>query len=159
MKKIIPILILTSIITFSQNVFLSGEKNIGFTLGSSSNFGNTYTVAGVKVNYFIVDNLSVGAEYKGYLGEKPSINQVTVPVTYHIPLDNTTYVPYLGAFFNRTFIEEPFNDYNIYGGRAGVSLQISPHSFFSIGWVQEFSNTANNVNNDGYPEITGGFSF
>jgi len=159
MKKIIPILISTSIIIFAQNVFSKGEKNFGFSLGSSSNFGNNYTVAGVKVNYFIIDNLSVGAEYKGYLGEDPSMNQVTVPVTYHIPLENTTYVPYLGAFLNRTFIEEPFTDYNIYGGRAGVSLQISPHSFFSIGWVQEFSNTGDKIKNDGYPEITGGFSF
>jgi outer membrane protein W len=159
MKKIIPILISTSLLLFAQNVFSAGEKHLGFTLGSSNNFGNNYTVVGAKVNYFVIDNLSVGAEYKGFLGEAPSINQVTVPVTYHLPLENTTYKPYFGAFFNRTFIENSLMDYNIYGGRAGVSLQISPHSFFSIGWVQEFSNTGNEIENDGYPEITGGFSF
>lgn len=159
MKKIIPILLSTSILIFAQNVFSAGEKHFGFTLGSSNNFNKTYTVAGVKVNYFVVDNLSVGAEYKGFFGEDPSISQVTVPVTYYLPLENITYTPYLGAFFNRTFIDNSFKDYNIYGGRAGVSLQISPHSFFSIGWVQEFSNTGSDIENDGYPEITGGFSF
>jgi hypothetical protein len=159
MKKIIPILLLTSIFIFAQNSFSAGEKQLGFTLGSSSNFNSTYTVVGAKVDYFVIDNLSLGAEYKGFLGGDPSINQVTVPVTYYIPLENTTYQPYLGAFFNRTFIENSFKDYNIYGGRAGVSLKISPHSFFSIGWVQEFSNTGNDIENDGYPEIIGGVSF
>jgi len=159
MKKIIPLLISTSLLIFAQNVFVAGEKQVGFTLGSSNNFGENYTVVGAKVNYFVIDNLSLGAEYKGFLGGSPSINQVTVPVTYHLPLENTTYRPYLGAFYNRTFIENTISDYNIYGGRAGVSLQVSPQSFFSIGWVQEFSNTGDKIKNEGYPEITGGFSF
>ncbi len=159
MKKIILLLLTSSAIYAEGGVFSVGSKNVGFTLGTDNSFGNNYTVLGATVNYFIVDNLSLGASYQAFLGGTPDINQVTVPVTYHLPLENTTYRPYLGAFYNRTFMEKPYNDYDIYGGRAGLSVQTSQNSFMSFGWVQEFSNTGNDNDNRGYPEFTGGFSF
>ncbi len=158
MKKIILLLLATSTI-YAEGVFSVGSKNVGLTVGSESSFGNSYTVLGVNVNYFVLDNLSVGAAYQAFLGGDPDINQVTVPVTYHLPLENTTYRPYLGAFYNRTFIDKPYEDYNIYGGRAGLSLQTTPNSFMSFGWVQEFSNSGEDSENRGYPEVMGGFSF
>ena len=159
MKKIILLLLATSSI-YAEGVFSVGSKNVGLNVGTESSFGNNYTVVGANVNYFIIDNLSLGASYQAFLGGDPDINQVTVPVTYHLPLKNTTYRPYLGAFYNRTFIEKPYKDYNIYGGRAGLSLQTTPNSFMSFGWVQEFSNDApTNNENRGYPEFMGGFSF
>ena len=159
MKKIV---LLTSILLtniFAQSIFSVGNKHLGFTLGSSNNFDKSYTVAGVTVNYFILDNLSLGMDYKGFFGASPAIHQITVPVTYHLPLENTTYKPYLGAFFNHTFLKQSFNDYNIYGGRAGFSIQTSINSFMSLGWVQEFRNNGDNIENQGYPEISAGFSF
>jgi outer membrane protein W len=159
MKKTI-LLFLTLITTiFGEGVFSVGNKSFGFTLGSSSNFNESYTVVGVNVNYFIVDNLSVGTEYKGFFGASPSIHQITVPVTYHLPLENMTYKPYIGAFFNQTFLEKPLNNYNIYGGRVGLSIQTSINSFISLGWVQEFGNNGNSIKNQGYPEMSGGLSF
>lgn len=158
MKKIILALLTTTTI-YAGGIFSIGSKNIGVTVGSDNSFGNNYTVFGANVNYFILDNLSIGASYQTFFGGTPDIDQVTVPVTYHIPLENTTYRPYLGAFYNHTFIDDPYNDYNIYGGRAGVSLQTSPNSFMSFGWVQEFSNNGEETDNRGYPELTGGFSF
>ncbi len=159
MKKIILLLLASSSIYAEGGVFSVGSKNVGFTVGTDNSFGNNYTVLGANVNYFIIDNLSLGASYQAFLGGTPDINQVTVPVTYHLPLENTTYKPYLGAFYNRTFMEKPYNDYDIYGGRAGLSVQTSQNSFMSFGWVQEFSNTGEDNENRGYPEFTGGFSF
>ena len=159
MKNLILLLLTSSAIYAEGGVFSVGSKNVGFTVGTDNSFGNNYTVLGANVNYFIIDNLSLGASYQAYLGGNPDINQVTVPVTYHLPLENTTYRPYLGAFYNRTFMEKPYNDYNIYGGRAGLSMQTSQNSFMSFGWVQEFSNDAIDNENRGYPEFTGGFSF
>ncbi len=143
----------------AQSPFSQGKKQIGFNLGSSSNFNENYTVAGVDVKYFILDNLSIGTDYKGFLGASPSIQQVTVPVTYHVPLEHTTYKPYLGAFFNHTFLDKPYKDYNIYGGRLGFSIQTSINSFMSLGWVQEFGNSGTDIKNQGYPEVSAGFSF
>ena len=159
MKKIILIIAIITTSIYAGGIFSAGNKNFGFTLGSSTNFNETYTVAGVNVNYFIAENLSIGTDYKGFFGSSPTMHQLTVPVTYHLPLENTTYKPYIGAFFNHTFLETPYKDYNIYGGRAGLSIQTSINSFMSLGWVQEFNNNGDHIENQGYPEISGGFSF
>ena len=158
MKKILLIL-LTANALYAGGIFSVGSKNVGLTVGTDNSFGNTYTVLGATVNYFVIDNLSVGASYQAYLGGDPQINQVTVPVTYYLPLENMGFRPYLGGFYNQTFIEDPFKDYNIYGGRAGVSMQISNNSFMSLGWVQEFSNSASSRSNQGYPEFSAGLFF
>lgn len=158
MKKLIFVLLTTSTI-YAGGLFSLGSKNVAITVGSDSSFGSSYTVVGANVNYFVVDNLSIGASYKSFLGGNPDINQVTVPVTYHIPLERTTYLPYLGAFYNHTFMDKPYENYDIYGGRIGLSLQTTVNSFISFGWVQEFSNSGNNTKNRGYPEVMGGFSF
>lgn len=159
MNKIILAIVFLISNLLAQSPFSQGNKHVSFSLGSSNNFNKNYMVAGVNVNYFILDNLSLGSNYKGYFGASPSIHQITVPVTYHIPLENTTYKPYLGAFFNHTFLDREFNDYNIYGGRAGFSIQTSINSFISLGWVQEFGNSGDNIKNQGYPEISAGLSF
>ncbi len=158
MKKALLILCITSNL-FADGVFSAGNKNIGFKLSTEKSFNSNYTVVGADVNYFLIDNLSIGASYDAFLGGTPDISQVTVPVTYHIPLEGISYRPYIGAFYNQTFIDKPYNDYNIYGGRVGVSLQTSLNSFFSLGWVQEFSNSNDNIKKKGYPEVKAGFSF
>ena len=158
MKKTLLIL-LTAHTLYAGGVFSLGSKNVAMTVGTDNSFGNTYTVLGANVNFFVIDNLSIGASYQAFLGDDPQINQVTVPVTYHIPIEGTSYRPYLGAFYNQTFIDAPYDDYNIYGGRLGISLQTSANSFMSLGWVQEFSNSADNTKNKGYPEVSAGFSF
>ena len=158
MKKAILLLLLINTV-YSEGIFSSGNKNFGVTVGTDNSFGNSYTVVGVNVNYYVIDNLSVGASYNTFLGDSPSVNEVTVPVTYHIPIEGVSYRPYVGAFYNQTFIEEPFKDYNIWGGRIGVSLQTSINSFMSLGWVQEFSTSDKKREKKGYPEISAGFSF
>ena len=158
MKNILLLLLLITAI-HSEGLFSSGNKNFGVIVGTDNSFGNSYTVVGANVNYFVIDNLSIGASYNAFLGDSPSINEVTVPVTYHVPIEGTSYRPYVGAFYNQTFIEDPYDDYNILGGRIGISLQTSMNSFMSLGWVQEFSTSDKNQKKKGYPEIYAGFSF
>lgn len=159
MKKIILLLLILSITVFSKDIFSKGEKSINFTLGSSYDLGKNYAVVGVHVNYFVLDNLSIGTEYKGFFGSNPNIHQVSVPVTYHLPLENLTYMPYFGTFFNHTFMGRPFEDYHTYGGRMGISIKTSPSSFMSFGWVQEFNEGRKGSKRKSYPEFMGGFSF
>jgi len=158
MKKTLMILLTTSTI-YAGGVFSVGSKNIGINIGTDNSYGNNYTVLGANVNYFLIDNLSVGASYQAYLGGDPQINQITVPVTYYLPLENIGFRPYLGAFYNQTFIDKPYEDYNVYGGRVGVTMPISNNSFMSIGWVQEFSSSDSSRDNQGYPEFSAGLAF
>jgi len=162
MKKISLILLTTGTI-YAGGLFSVGHKNVAFTVGTDNSFGNNYTVLAASVNYFALDNLAVGASFQSYLGDDPSINQITVPITYYLPLENTTYRPYLGGFYNHTFMGETehikYEDYDLFGGRAGITMQTSANSYISFGWVQEFSNSGDNIENRGYPEFSGGFSF
>jgi hypothetical protein len=158
MKKIIMILFLTSAI-HAGGLFSVGHKNFGFTVGSSTGYGNTYTVVGINANYFITDNLSVGAGYTGWFGDDPKINEISFPVTYYMPTESS-YKPYVGAVYRHTFIDEPYDDHDVYGGRLGVAIVTGSNSFMSIGWVQEYyDNGVDGSDSRGYPEINAGFTF
>ena len=158
MKKTILMLLATSTI-YAGGVFSVGTKNVNIIASTDNSFGNNYTVLGLNANYFVLDNLSVGASYQAYLGGTPSINQVTVPVTYYVPLEGLPVHPYIGAFYTKTFIEDPYNDYDLYGGRVGVTMQTSNNSYVSVGWVQEIDSSSNNISTRGYPEVSAGISF
>ncbi|HIP51347.1 MAG TPA: hypothetical protein EYG94_04580 [Campylobacterales bacterium] len=158
MKKTILMLLATSTI-YAGGVFSIGSKNISISAGTDNSFGSSYTVLGVNTNYFLIDNLSLGASYHAYLGGSPDISQITVPITYYVPLEGMPFRPYLGAFYSQTFIEDPYDDYNLYGGRVGVSMQTSGTSYMSVGWVQEFGGSSTSVEKRGYPEVSAGISF
>ncbi len=157
MKKIIAISLLTSAM-YAGGLFSVGHKNFGFSVGSSSGYGNTYTVAGANVNYFVTDNISIGVGYRGWFGNEPKINEVSIPITLYAPMG--AYNPYIGAVFNHTMIDDPYKDYSVYGGRLGVAMQTGSNSFMSVGWVHEYrENDLGEITSKGYPEINAGFSF
>ncbi len=163
MNQIIKVVLLSTSIASAGGMFSIGHKNFGLTVGQDSAYGNNYTVLGVSANYFVVDNLSLGASYSQWLGGDPSIGQVTVPVTYYIPL-SSPFRPYVGGFYSHTFMGDDgqgndYNDYNSYGGRVGVSMMTSGSSYVSVGWVQEVSTNGTNSQSRGYPEFSGGISF
>lgn len=158
MKKTIVMLLATSTI-YAGGAFSIGSKNIRVIASTDTSFGNTYTVLGLNANYFVIDNLSVGASYQTYLGGTPSINQITLPVTYHLGLEGMPIVPYMGAFYSKTFIGGDYEDYDIYGGRVGASMRTSSNSYVSFGWVQEIGSSSDNISKRGYPEMSAGISF
>ena len=138
---------------------MKGDKQIGVTLGAGSGYGSNYTIFGVGGYYFPIDGLSVGLGYRGWFGSDPGINELTVPVTYYIPL-HQKFRPYAGVLYRRTFIDSPFEDYNTFGARVGVAMTLSPNSYISVGWVQEYYDTCNTDDcSNGYPEFAVGFSF
>ena len=162
MKKITMALLLSASIANSAGMFSIGHKNFGFTVGQDSAYGNNYSVLGLNAHYFVADNISVGASYSLWLGNDPSIGQLTIPVTYHIPL-SMPFRPYIGAFYSHTFMGEAsgidYDDYNSYGGRIGMSMATSSSSYVSFGWVQEVYDDGINKESRGYPEVSGGISF
>ena len=80
MKKIAISILLTGAV-YAGGLFSVGHKNISITAGSDTAYGNSYTVMGIDLHYFVVDNISIGISYQSWLGDEPSINQVTLPIT------------------------------------------------------------------------------
>ncbi|MEE9444642.1 MAG: hypothetical protein V3V19_03145 [Cocleimonas sp.] len=145
---------------YADGMFSVGHKNVSFNVGSGSAYGNRYTILGVNVNYFALDNLSLGVGYTGWFGDDPKINKVSIPVTYYLPIGDTIR-PYLGAIYRHTFIDKPYEGYNAYGGRVGVAIARGG-SFLRVGWVHEYSDNGDDDSgnkSEGYPEVSGGYSF
>ena len=162
MKKIILSTLLSGFI-YAGGLFSIGHKNISVTAGTDTAYGNTYSVLGVTGHYFIVDYLSVGLSFKSWLGNDPSINEFTIPVTAHIPIEGMPVIPYIGAFYSRTIMgsdaQYNYNSYDSYGGRVGVSMQTGNGTYVSIGWTQEINEDGDEVTSRGYPEVSAGISF
>ena len=160
MKKLLAMsLIASSLIAADfSTIFSKGQKNFGFGVGSSSGYGNTYTVVSATLNYFVQDNISAGIGYQGWFGDSPKINELSIPVTYYHPYDEK-YHPYIGATYRHTFIDEPYEDYDVYAGRVGIAAIMGENAYVSAGWVQEHRTHGGESEDKGYPEVSMGFVF
>lgn len=148
------------------DLFVKGDKTVGIALGSGSvdysgrKGTENYTILGVSGSYFIMNNLSVGIGYRHWFGGSPSVDEVTVPVTYFMPID-PKYRPYGGVFYRRVFMGSGYDDNNVYGVRAGLTIRVSPQSYIGMGWVQEYYDDCDQRGDctSGYPEVLFSFSF
>jgi outer membrane protein W len=166
MKKVLISLLLLSSVSYAE-LFQKGNIGLGVVIGSGSISTNTnvenYTLAGMNVDYFIVDDLSVGLAYLGWFGGEPSLNQVTIPVNYYIPLSEK-FRPYIGVFLRETFVNDKNNyykDYESYGAKIGLAYVLSKKAYLGFGVISEVYGSNNFYSNSGstYPEITIAFSF
>lgn len=156
------ILLLTSLLMLSSASqaasLVAGYKNVGVKLGSSSIGPESYTVVGASLNYFVIDNLSLGGAYEYWFSGEPTVSKATVDATYFIPVSEKVR-PYLGALYSRYFIDD-FNDINSYGYRAGVAFINGP-VLLSGGVRQEYYDSDSSVfdDSDNTAELVIGFSF
>jgi hypothetical protein len=131
-KIILSILFLSSVV--SADFFDKGSLSVGVVAGSGSSDNNSYVIAGVNGDYFIMDGLSVGVGYRAWLGNDSTQHQFTLSSTYYIPIDNNFH-PYIGLFGRETIVE----NFNIssYGGRVGFVVAMSQNSYAGVGYVYE----------------------
>jgi len=158
MKRLFLLLYL-ALSLLHADMFEKGNKNISASVGVGSAYDNTYTIAGVNGHYFIVDNLAVGLGYRGWFGSSPTMNELVVDGTYFFPL-NRKFRPYLGVFARETFVSGD-NDYQSYGGKAGLAVSMSPNSYMGFAYVIEYYSQCNNSGecSNSYPEVVFGLSF
>ena len=140
--------------------FNAGSTTGTLAIGSGQLFREDYLIIGVGVGHYVVDGLELGVELDAWTGGDPSIYEVTPKITF--VLDNPSQVkPYLGAFYNRTFIED-FKDSDSYGYRAGFYAPAGRRSFIGIGLVytelQDCTETIFVSCSDTYSELTFMFS-
>lgn len=140
MKKMIVLLSLLSAL-LQADIFVQGGTSVGVKLGSASIGYENYTIAGANVNYFVVDNLALGAGYEYWFSGNPDVQKITLEGTYYIPLNEKLH-PYVGVFGRRILLDgadrlgRPYEDVNAYGYRLGLAFS-QDRLLFAIGMVQE----------------------
>ena len=101
-------ILLLVILSFSQLSYAAPlqarNKSIDIKLGSASVGREDYTVAGVGLHYFAIDNLALGAAYEYWFSGSPSIAKGTLESTFYIPVHEKIR-PYLGLLYSHYFID------------------------------------------------------
>lgn len=137
--------------------FSAGRSRISISGGSSGGFSNErYLVLGATYGYFVADGLEVGLGAQAWLLGDPSLYTLTPQVRYvfhFVPVIK----PYVGGFFSRWFVEDPFDDISTLGARLGAFYVSGGGSFVGGGVVVEKILDCNFEDSDDctdvYPEI------
>jgi len=131
--KIMFLFLCTISMSVNAGAFDNGTLTGTLAVGSGQLYTEDYFVIGLGAGYFVTDGFQVGLDVSAWTGGDPSIYEVTPKLTY--VFDNPSSVkPYLGMFYNRTFIEG-LDDNNSLGYRAGFYSPVGERAFIGIGAV------------------------
>lgn len=120
-------------LSLSAGAFDKGNTTATLALGSGQFFRDDYLIIGAGVGHFLADGIEVGLDIDYWTGGDPDIYELTPKLTYIY--DNTSqFKPYLGLFYNRTYIDG-FEDSDALGYRAGVYMPAGSRTFFGVGIV------------------------
>ena len=111
--------------------FEAGKSNVSISAGSASYFNENYLALGIGYDYFITDGLQLGAKIDLWFDGGRDIYQVTPGINYIVPVPSTL-KPYVGAFYQRNYIEGE-EDIDAYGYRAGVYFAAGSRSYVGYG--------------------------
>ncbi|MCA9543949.1 MAG: hypothetical protein KC613_06145 [Myxococcales bacterium] len=116
--------------------FDKGRMRIGIQGGTTSSFDNTYFVLGGVFGYFIADGLELALGGSMWIGDDPSIAELSPQVryvVYQVPVVK----PYAGAFYEHIFLGEvgglALDDVDSIGARGGLLFQIGRAGFLGAG--------------------------
>ncbi len=140
--------------------YAKGNKQVNVVGGLGSSLGQNYLIIGGGISYFVADGLAVGLSGEGWILQDPTFWKVSPDVRYTF-WKMEKFKPYLGAFYRHTFVGGDFEDYDSYGGRAGVTYR-KGGSYVSLGVVHEIYMDCDDTIWDcssTYPEISFWFSF
>jgi len=136
--------------------FDKGNTTATVAIGSGQFFREDYLIIGAGIGYYVTDGIELALDAAFWTGGDPSIYEITPKLTY--VFDNSTqFKPYLGAFYNRTFIEG-FNDSDALGYRVGAFMPAGKKTYIGIGVVhtelQDCSETLLVSCSETYTELT-----
>ncbi len=160
MKKILLCCVLSFTLLQAGSLFQQGNLSLGVNAGSGNvhvGVSKDYFVVGVRGDFFVYDNLSIGIGVSSWLGNDPTITEVSVPVTYYFHT-NMRFYPYFGGFYRYSYYSGDYNDlsYSSVGGRAGISYSTG-RGYAGIGIVTEYNIETGENRTD--PEVFAGIMF
>ncbi len=140
--------------------FAKGSKRVNVVGGAGSNLGQTYLIIGAGISYYLADGLALGLSGEGWILQDPTFWKISPDLRYTFwKMDK--FKPYVGAFYRHTFVGDPFEDYDSWGGRAGVAYR-QGSSYVSLGVVHEMylgDKYSGTDSSNTYPELSFWFSF
>ncbi len=140
--------------------FAKGSKRVNIVGGMGSTLGQSYLIIGGGFSYFVADGLAVGISGEGWILQDPTIWKISPDIRYTFwKMDK--FKPYVGTFYRRTYMGGNYEDFNSWGGRAGVAYRQGA-SYVSLGVVHEVFMDWDDRFGDSYttyPEISFWFSF
>lgn len=137
----------------SAGAFSRGSKRAGIYGGAGSTLGNTYMILGAGVAFFVLDGLEVGIDGEGWLFQDPTIWKVSPQVRYTL-WQLGALRPYVGAFWRRTFVSSDYDDFDSWGGRAGLTYARG-NGYVGAGIVYErFDSKIGDDQDTWYPEVS-----
>ena len=140
--------------------FSKGSKRVNIVAGIGTTWQQNYLIVGGGFSYFIADGLALGISGEGWVLNDPTFWKISPDIRYTFwKMDK--FKPYVGAFYRRTFITGDFDDYDSWGGRAGVAYR-QGNSYVSLGVVHEIYLDCTDTFDDcstTYPELSFWFSF
>lgn len=146
---------------YESDAFDKGTRRLTILAGSGTAFDESYFIIGAGIGYYIADNLELGIDAESWSGGTYGVYRVSPAVRYALP-SRSEARPYIGAFYQRTFISE-LPDRDAVGGRAGVFWLTGQRTYFGAGLVHTRTlNCDQSIYrpcSDTYPEIVIAFRF
>lgn len=134
----------------AAGAFAQGRKRIGFYGGAGSTYSHTYLILGAGVGYYLLDGFEVGLEFEGWFLQTPQFYKLAPQVRY-VFWQLRPVLPYVGAFYRKTWVTDDYPDTDSWGGRAGIAYS-SGKGYAAVGVVYE-TFTDDIFEDHWYPEI------
>jgi len=152
----------TEVSAAESDPFAQGRMGVSIYFGGGQTSTDSYYTAGAGFSYYLVNGLWLGIAGETRQGIDPVLYKASPEVGYVFPLSGPVR-PYVGAFYRRVWVEN-YQDYDTFGGRAGVNVRMGQGAWFRVGGVYESlrdcANTPVNLPcSDTYGEIGVLFSF
>jgi len=156
----------------SASPFDQGRVGVGVEFGTgeiqSSEVNNrqydvensyNYSMIGLSAEIFPASGLSIGLSARKWFNAKPETYDMSIPITYYVPISHNGLVPYVGGVYRYHYNVGVENHLNVLGGRLGFAFYVE-QAYMTFGWVEEFSiGDVKTQYNVGYAEFKVGITF
>jgi len=113
--------------------FDKGKTSATIAIGSGQFFRENYLIIGAGIGYYVTDGIELGLDVDYWTGGDPTIYEITPKLTY-VHNNSSQFKPYIGVFYNRTFIEG-YDDSDALGYRVGAFMPVSKKTYIGLGFV------------------------
>lgn len=145
----------------NSSPFARGNIRLTLTGGYGQSFNDDYFILGGGLGYYIKNGVDVGLSFEKWFSGDPGVTKLSPEITVIKSLPRGI-SPYLGAYYQRTFIDG-YSDLNSLGGRVGAYKNTRGPAMFGVGAVYEkyldCQESTYNDCDDWYPELLFGTTF